>query len=385
MRAAHLTWLVSRRGGGIPPVVFAVAAAQRALGHEARVLGVADPAAPPLGESRTFPTRGPTSLGWAAGLGAALEAAPPELLHLHGLFTWPSVAARNFGRRTGRPVVVSPHGMLEPWALANSAWKKRLFRALVEDDNLRRAACLHALCEPEAAQFRRLGLVNPVAVVPNGVDLPDGTATPAAFLDQHPRARGRRLMLFLGRIHPKKGLPHLLDAWARVKRDRPALREWLLVVAGPDQLGHSAEVARRAADLGLGDDVEFTGPLYGDLKESALAAAAAFVLPSFSEGFSVAVLEAMARRLPVLVTRQCNLDVEALGAGLLAEPDAGSVARQLDAFLALSETGRREMGERGRRAVEARYTWPRVARNLLDAYGFVLGHNARPAFVEAAA
>lgn len=379
-----MTWVLSRNGGGIPPVVVALAAAHRALGEDATVTGVADPEEP-VAEAITFPPMGPLALGYAPGMARFLDARAPDLLHLHGLFTWPSEIARRFGRRTGRPVVVTPHGMLEPWALAHSAWKKRLFRVFIEDDNLRRAACLHALCEPEAAQFRRLGLKNHIAVVSNGVELPDQSATAASFLDRHPRARGRRVMLFLGRIHPKKGLPHLVDAWAAVKRDRPALREWLLVVAGPDQLGHQAEVTRRASELGLEDDVLMVGPIYGELKQSALAATSAFILPSFSEGFSVATLEAMAWRLPVLVTRQCNLDVEVFGGGLLADPDARSVAHQLSTFLDLSDGDRAEMGRHGRREVEARYTWPRIARDLIEAYGFVLGHNARPAFVEASA
>lgn len=384
MNATHLTWLLSRRGGGIPPVAFALAVAQRALGHNARIVGVADPDEPPLGAAEVFAARGPLALGWAPKLSVSLEARSSDILHLHGLFTWSSEVARRFGRRTGRPVVVSPHGMLEPWALARAAWKKRLFRVLIEDDNLRRAACLHALCEHEAAQLRSLGLSNPVAIVPNGVDLPDPDASATPFLETFPRARGRRLILFLGRLHPKKGLPHLVDAWARVMRDRSAHRDWLLVVAGPDQLGHSAEIVQRVAERGIVDHVEFTGPLYGTLKESALAAASAFVLPSFSEGFSVAILEAMASRLPVLVTRQCNLDVEAFGAGFLAEPDVDSVARQLAAFLALSDDERRDMGSRGRREVEARYTWSRVAQDLLDTYRFVMGSDQRPAFVERA-
>jgi glycosyltransferase involved in cell wall biosynthesis len=384
MIAAHVTWLLSTRGGGIPPVVFAIANSQRGSGHDVRVLGVRDRAGEAIGNAVTVPAVGPISIGWAPRLRRELSTAAADVLHLHGLFTWPSHAARMWGRRTGRPVVISPHGMLEPWALANSAWKKRAFRWAVEDDNLHRAACLHALCTPEASNMRKIGLRNPIAVVPNGVELPvDGRGRVEAFESRFPACNGRRRMLFLGRIHPKKGLLHLVEAWAAARHDASRdLAEWVLVIAGPDQLGHARDVARLVHERGLDRDILFTGPLHGEEKEQALASASAFVLPSFSEGFSVAVLEAMARRLPVLVTHQCNLDVEAFGGGILAEPNAESIKRQLLRLFEMSPAERGSMGGRGRREVEARYTWPHVARDLLNVYGWILGQDARPACVE---
>jgi glycosyltransferase involved in cell wall biosynthesis len=384
MRVEHVSWLLSAAGGGIPPVVFSLAGAQRTLGIDARAAGVADPSARPL-DSKGVPhveciAKGPLALGYAPGLRDMLSEHQPDLVHLHGLFTWPSNAVRHWRRDTGRPVVITPHGMLEPWALANSRWKKDIFYRVVEDDNLRRAACLHALCEPEVANFRRLGLRNPIVVLPNGIDLSamPPPASRATFERCFPAVGGRPVLLFLGRIHPKKGLLHLLDAWAKVMPPK----EWLLLVAGPDQLGHTSEVQARARDLGIERHVLFTGPLHGDAKWIALSGAQGFILPSFSEGFSMAVLEAMASKLPVLITRQCNLDVEALGAGLLAEPDAASVGDQLRSFFALGEDDRRALGERGRRAVEERYTWSTIARRMVDLYQWLLGAGNRPPHVD---
>jgi len=392
MRVAHVSWLLSRAGGGIPPVAFSLAAAERLQGLDARVLGVRDPTAPPLPAPSVpravFPSIGPVALGYAPALAAAIRDDPPDVLHLHGLFTWSSRITRGWGRRSEGPVVVSPHGMLEPWALANSAWKKRLFWHLVERDNLRGASCLHGLCLPEARNFRSLGLRNPIAIIPNGVDLLEmpSPLPRAAFDALFPVAAGRRSLLFLGRIHPKKGLLHLLDAWATVKAEgRLGPDGWLLVVAGPDQLGHASEVQARTRAHGLEQDVIFTGQLHGEAKWAALSAAEGFILPSFSEGFSVAVLEAMAFRIPVLLTRQCNLDVEALGAGLLCEPDASSVAKQLRSFLALEEKGRRMLGEKGRRAVEERYNWQAIARDMGNVYAWLLGAGQRPSCVEVSA
>lgn len=385
MIAAHLTWLLSVRGGGIPPVVVSLAGSQRRLGADTRVLAIRDPRADAIADAVTVRAFGPLALGWAPRLALALKEATPDLVHLHGLFTLPSHAARVWGRRTRRPVVISPHGMLEPWALAHSAWKKRVFRWAIEDDNLRRAACVHALCVTEASNMRALGVTTPIAIVPNGVDPPQDQAKGLAstFERRHPRTAGRHRLLFLGRIHPKKGLLNLITAWAAARKGAPeAASRWILVIAGPDQLGHRAEVTRRVRECLLERDVLFTGPLYGDAKEEALAAASAFILPSFSEGFSIAVLEAMSRQVPVLVTRQCNLDVEAFGGGILSDPTPDSLSRQLLTLFDLSDGERREMGVRASREVERRYTWRRIAADMMAVYGWVLGGNSAPASVK---
>jgi len=190
-------------------------------------------------------------------------------------------------------------------------------------------------------------------------------------------------LLFLARIHPKKGLPHLLDAWASVSREgRVAREDWLLVIAGPDQLGHAAEVRARAHALGLDKSVLFTGPLEGRAKWSALAAAEGFILPSFSEGFSAAVLEAMAFRVPVLVTRPCNFDAAAIGAGLVCGPNAASVAQQLRQFFEMPEPARRELGERGRVEIERTYNWTAIGRQLFAVCAWLVGGGVRPSCVD---
>jgi poly(glycerol-phosphate) alpha-glucosyltransferase len=275
--------------------------------------------------------------------------------------------------------------MLDPWALANSAWKKKLFSWLVEDDNLRSAACLHALCQPEVENIRRLGLCNPVAILPSGVDLEQfpPPAPRACFDHLFPTAAGRHLLLFLARIHPKKGILLLVDAWAALKAEGRLARDgWLLVVAGPDQLGHRAQVDERILALGLGRDVLLTGPLSEDAKWAAFSAADGFILPSSSEGLPLGVIEAMAFRLPVLLTRQCNVDAEALGAGLVCEPETGSIVKQIRVFLELGDKDRRAFGDKGRAAVEERYSWQRIAPNMVEVYSWLLGSGRRPSCVE---
>lgn len=383
MKLAHLTYLLDAGGGGIPPVVEALVDEQARAGEAVRGFGLHPSRYQVLpraagAELYAFPPDGPLALGYSRALQRALDAFDPELVHLHGLFTGASLISERWAARTKRPLVVSPHGMLEPWALAHSAWKKRLFRAAIEDRNLCAAGCLHALCAPEAEHIRALGLRRPIAVVPNGVDLGELDA-PAPKLDEViPEARGRPVLLFLSRIHPKKGLPLLAEAWSRVER-----RDWLLAIAGPDQLGHQAEIQAQVQRLGLAKDVVFTGPLHGERKRAALRGCAGFALPSHSEGFSMAVLEALAARKPVLITHPCNFDEAGrAGAGWVGEPTADSVTAMVDALLATPESEREAMGERGRALVESKYTWPKVGAQFLAVYRWLLGSAPRPDCVE---
>lgn len=331
---------------------------------------------------RAYRVVGPPAFGFAPGLQHGLSSLDPDLLHLHGLWMYPSVAAHQWSRRTGRPHIVSPHGMLDPWALRNSRWKKRVAAWLYENRNLQRAACVHAVCESEAASVRAYGLRNPVCVIPNGVDLPSqrpaSAPTWAAELPE-----GMRVLLYIGRLHPKKGLLNLVRAWANLPGS--SRKDWVLVIAGWDQGGHGAEVKRLVHELRVEMSVRFVGPQYGDEKEASLARADAFVLPSFSEGLPVAVLEAWAWGLPVLMTPQCNLpEGFAAGAALRVEPEADSIGVGLKRLLEMSDAERSAMGARGRRLVEEKFSWPKIAREMKEVYEWVLGGGPRPACVSTA-
>jgi poly(glycerol-phosphate) alpha-glucosyltransferase len=325
---------------------------------------------------------GPRAFGYAPELGKALDAAGLDLVHTHGLWMYPSVAASRWAARWNRPLVVSAHGMLDPWAVRNAAWKKRLAGWLYENRHLTRAACLHALNDAEYEAIRSYGLTNPVAVIPNGVDLPEPDE-PSASPDWVEAPQRRRVLLFLGRLHPKKGLAGLLQAWAAVHRDMPAAAEgWQLTIAGWDQGGHEAELRRLAEALKLGETVRFVGPQFGPQKAASLAFADGFVLPSLSEGLPMAVLEAWAYRLPVLMTSQCNLpEGFAAGAALEIAPNADRMAEGLVAFFRLSEGERRAMGYRGRRLVEERFVWQGIASQMAKVYRWLVDGVERPAWV----
>jgi poly(glycerol-phosphate) alpha-glucosyltransferase len=324
-------------------------------------------------DAKAFPVRGPGFFGYSPELSRSLELKNPALLHIHGLWIYPSVAAIQWSRRI-KPYVVSPHGMLDPWALRNSRWKKRISAALYEDRHLHGAACLHALNFPEAEAMRAYGLKNPICVIPNGVELP-------AEPEEKRLRESHRNLLYLGRLHPKKGLSLLVEAWCRVQQEAKG-SGWRLIIAGWDQLGHQAELQTLAARLHSGSSIEFLGPQFGEAKSALFQEASAFILPSLSEGLPITILEAWSWRLPVLMTASCNLpEGSRADAAITVEADVEGVSAALKTLFSMKKTECEAMGARGRRLVEEQFQWPRIAGQMTQVYDWILGSGPQPACV----
>jgi len=394
VRICTLTASISRRAGGLFNSVRSLSKSLSAFpGVEVSICGLHDGFTDQDGAAwrplsfQAHSVIGPRAFGFSPALRDFVLSGGFDIVHLHGIWQHPSAVASQWHWKRRRPNVISPRGMLEPWALQNSRWKKRIASWLFENRNLRTASCLHALCQTEADNFRRLGLRNPIAVIPNGVDMSGLQVRPGRGVleARFPVLRGHRWILFLSRIHPKKGLPHLLRAWAALqKKDDggPKTAEWVLTIAGWDQGEHEAEMKQLAAELGLEQQVCFTGPLHGQEKLAALAGAELFVLPSFSEGFSMAVLEASAAGLPVLLTPQCNFpELAKAGAAIEVAPDVAGCEAGLRQMLGLSDAERRAMGQRGKDLVAGSYTWPRIAEQMLGVYHWLLEGGTPPACV----
>jgi poly(glycerol-phosphate) alpha-glucosyltransferase len=340
---------------------------------DVQVLGLVDEfTADDLGGWSPIPThvfrhRGPRNFGYAPGLKQKLLELDADVLMTHGLWMYPSVVAQGWHRHTQRPFILNPHGMLEPWALRQSPIKKRLASVRHEKGTLQSATALRALCREEVRSFREYGLRNPACVLPNGVDLPDtGPLLPAPWEDAVPE--GAKVLLYLGRLHPKKGLANLLRAWALFHARRHEQRnDWRLVIAGWDQGGHEAELKRLAEDFDVRTTVHFAGPLFDDARAAAFSHARAFVLPSHSEGLPMTVLEAWSHRLPAIITPECHLP-EGYGAraAIYARPQISSLVRSLEQLFALTPTERMQMGHRGRELVEQRFSWPDIARQFRE-------------------
>jgi glycosyltransferase involved in cell wall biosynthesis len=290
-------------------------------------------------------------------------------IHIHGIWEAHSVIAAHVAKAKKRPYIVSVHGMLEPWALQHKRIKKALYAAFFETRVLQGAACLRALTTDEVDDYRRLGLSSPIAVVPSGVEVPDGVNADL-FYEMYPQLRGKRIVLFLGRLHPKKGLPLLLQAWGGMSRPEDAH----LVIAGPDSENTLAALSGLRDDLKIESSVTFAGMLRGSQKWSCLAAASLFVLPSYSEGFSIAVLEAMGMGVPVLVTVGCHIpEVTLSNCGWVIQPELDPLREALEQFYKLSAREVSRTGERGRELVEQRFRWSAVGRQMAQVYDWAAG------------
>jgi len=297
----------------------------------------------------------------------------PDVIHTHGM--WESVGhwAAKWALRYRVPLVIQPHGMLEPWALGHKAWKKRIGMALFQRNDLDAARVLIATSSQEYESIRKLGLRQPIAVIPNGVGL--GVSRGAG--DELPRRPERvRSVLFLSRIHPKKGLLNLMHAWSRL-----APRGWRLRIAGPDEGGHLAEVMALAQQLGIAESVEYVGEVDGERKSETYRDADVFVLPTFSENFGVVVAEALAHGLPVITTRGAPwADLEAQRCGWWINIGVEPLVEALRAATGLNDEARGAMGERGRALVQ-RYDWRDISKQTVDVYRWIVGRGPKPVSV----
>lgn len=323
--------------------------------------------------------------GWSPALAAAISKVASErvdIIHHHGLWMYPGIYARRAANRFGVPLVISPRGMLDSWSLRRGVVRKAFASAAYERRNLRTARLFHATSDMEAEAIRRYGLKQPIAVISNGIELPDSDATlPRALVeDRLPGLRGRRAVLFMGRLHPKKGLDMLIGAWSTLQRDIPG---WHLVIAGPDQGGLRGELeAAVARDSTIRDNVTFSGMLEGTLKDAVLDHADVFVLPTRSENFGMAIAEALAHGVPVVTTTAAPWpDLVTYDCGWWVAPEPKAITEALRSAMLRTPEERRAMGARGRRYASERFSWDSVGAQMVEMYRWVVTGGAVPSCV----
>ncbi len=358
-RIGLLTASASRLGGGVAEAVIAQAAMIRSLGGEAAIFALADS----FGDDdrvRYEPSHvwfnrivGPAQIGFAPGLIDRLVAADLDCLHLHGIWMYPSRAGALWARRSGKPYVVSPHGMLDPWITARGRIKKAIARTGYERASWARAAALHALTSREAKDIARESGRLDSLVIPNA-------GPQAQPLPHRPRPLH---FVYIGRIHPKKNLLALVQAWTMLA---PRGQTKLTIAGWGDAVD---EAALRSALRDAPPSVEFIGPVYGEAKQRLIQSARFTVLPSHSEGLPISVLEGWAAAVPAIMTGECNLpEGFAAGAAIECGYEADSIAQILSTALGQSDHDWLVMARAARHLAVQRFSSESVASQWASAY-----------------
>lgn len=386
MLVLHVIQGISRDSGGPSRSSQGLVAAECRAGVDAWIYPF-DGAEPWIEGVRKYKPKG-------AELSAA-DLAQFDIVHIHGIWSPRLHNVAKMCRAAKVPYIIAPRGMLEPWSLKQKWLKKRIARFLYQDKDLKCAAALHATAESEAEQFRKLGFRNPVVISPNGVNLPKEEGVRGQELGV--RSQERRV-LFVSRMHPKKGVLELVEAWGRVgvrgqelgvsKGDRGqelGVRDWVVELVytlnGEFEREYEAKVKARVQELGLEDKFIFTGPLNDDAKWDAYDRADLFVLPTYSENFGIVVAEALWAGVPVITTKGTPWsELEEYKCGkwidLPAEGSNPSTWEALDealvSVMSMRDAERGEMGKRGRKLVEEKYTWDAVCSAMVDGYKDVL-------------
>lgn len=295
-----------------------------------------------------------------------IEEIKPDIIHTHCLWGGGVHLACVTARKKKIPYVMAPRGMLEPWALSQKEWKKKIAMCLYQRSDLRNAVALHATAYSEAEQFRRLGFSQPIIVSPNGITLPKHLSSRTSRKD------GKKVILFLSRIHPKKGLMTLVEAVSRIKQ-MSLFDRWHVEYAGPDYESHLSEVQDRITSLGLQNEFSYLGNLDEERKWDAYSRADIFVLPTHSENFGIVIAEALYAQIPVITTKGAPWEeLETEQCGKWIDMGVPALTHALNEMMDLSDFKREMMGERGRKLVETKYAWPFIAKKMKIEYETIL-------------
>ncbi len=372
MRAIHVVPGVAEEASGPSYSVVRLCESLIAQGQDVTLAALEwAPMASPPPFLKTFPLGwGPRRLGRSTAmrrwLNQEAKSGQVEIIHNHSLWMMPNVYPGNAVRNSHCRLVVSPRGTLSAYALGLNALQKKIFWHLLQAPALREAACFHATAESEYEDIRRLGFRQPVCILPNGIDVPPLEQTPNSV---------RRQLLFLGRIHPKKGIDNLLHAWQAMEHKFP---NWELHIAGPDNGGYLPAMQALAKQLEL-MRVVFRGPLFGEEKLRAYRSASLFVLPTHSENFGMTVAESLAAGTPTIVAKGAPWEgLDKQGAGWWIDIGVDPLTVCLEQALATPPEHLAKMGRAGREWMIRDYAWEQIGAQLSGVYHWLLEGGETP-------
>lgn len=380
MKIALVTADLTPSGGGIKEVVEGLSMAVSNRCVDVRVFGVKTSQWDNGGEKEwrgaratASATKGPNTIAYSPDLLKNLLAWQPDLVHVHGIWQYPSAAVLRWHKLTGLPYVVSPHGLFNPWALKQARFKKAIARLLYVNSFLKNASAFIVSTDTEKAFTLRLNLPNEVFVLPNGIDLfPEITAQKSELVSCEEKSKH---LLFLGRIHPTKNVFNLLRAWKLVTESSKFQNDWCLKIAGWGRKHHEKQLLKLISDLKFDDRVQFLGPIYGEKKIEEFKAANAYIIPSINEAFPITILEAWSVGTVVLMTEHCNLPVAfEKGAAFRIRAEVELLANDILDFFEISTEAAKRIGDNGHSLVSELFTWDQIAEQALIYYREVIDY-----------
>lgn len=385
MNIVHNIDKIGRTSFGLGPVCEGLAEGQKDLNNNVSIWTL-DKASNTghISESlqrdiRYFPISFPPLGLSISHINKAIRSTKVDVVHQHGIWTAKSIGTTAMVGR-GAVSVITPHGSLQQKALETSSWKKKIVSRLYERKNIEVASGIHAVADAEIDGIRRFGITKPIAIIPNGIHRSwlDSTGDGLRFRKKHNIDPGIHILLYLSRITPIKGIPMLLDSLRQLDYSK----KWVVVLAGSDEFNYTLEIKKIALSLNL-DNIVFTGALFGQDKRDAFAASSFFILPSYSEGSPIVVLEALAASVPVLTTKASSWsELNSYNCGYWTDISSEGITTGLRSVFNLDDSALKEMGSRGRSLVESKYLWENSAKMSIEFYGWLLGEvSAKPSFV----
>ena len=383
MKVLHVALDVNPVNGGPPRSIAGLCKAETAAGLDV-TLFIHDPTGcetADLGGCKLIKGTGRYREGhWRADIAAVLDQVKPDIVHQHAMWDLPLHIDNVECRKRGIPYIIAPRGSLEPWSLRQGKWKKRIARWIYQDSDLKKALALHATAESEAEQFRRLGFRNRIIVSPNGVHIP-------AFDVAAKSARCEKRILFVSRMHPKKGVLELVEAFGKVVNSGletlgPWMVELVYTMNGDFEREYESKVVARVKELGLMDRFVFTGALSDEGKWAAYKRADLFVLPTYSENFGIVVAEALWAGVPVITTKGAPWQgMETEKCGWWIDIGADSLTKTLQCVMGYDDDALFEMGARGHEWIKRDFDWNAIGCKMKVAYDWLLHGGEKPELV----
>lgn len=294
-----------------------------------------------------------------------------DIIHNHGQWLHANWAAFKYAQQSRKPFVTTPHGTLVPGMLARSRFKKNISWNLIDKYLIEYANVIHALSPVERNEMAlKVGRKNSqkIRVIPNGADIWE-LPKPVELLASFPFLQRKKVILFLSRVHPIKGIIDLLEAWKLCCRKHPA---WHLLIVGPVEEEIKAQISCFLENKELQEATTFAGPIYGSARKEAFALADIFILPSYGEGLPTALLEALSCKLPVICTTECNfLEAEKAGAAFSGPAGKETLVSNIQKMLMLTDNEREKMGEFGQKIVREHYSWENIAKCWVQTYNSI--------------